>query len=58
MLLSDGFGTSARQATSALGPLGYELEVCAPRPFSLGRLLWFVHGFHRCPPAGGVDPMG
>ena len=56
VLLSNGSSTSACRAISAPGPPGYELEVCAPRPFSLGRLARFVHVFHHRPPVG-VDPM-
>ena len=32
ILLSEGSSTNAREVISALGPLGYVLEVCDPNP--------------------------
>ncbi len=57
VLLSEGASTSARQAITALGLRGYELDVCDPSPFCLGRFSRFVRRFHRCP-ALGADPHG
>ena len=57
ILLSEGASTSARQAITALGLNGHDIEVCDPSPLCLGRFSRFVSRFHRCP-ALGNDPQG
>jgi predicted ATP-grasp superfamily ATP-dependent carboligase len=57
VLLSEGASTSARQAITALGLNGHEIEVCDPNPLCLGRFSRFVSRFHRCPGLG-TDPHG
>jgi predicted ATP-grasp superfamily ATP-dependent carboligase len=57
ILLSEGASTSARQAITALGLKGHEVEVCDPDPHCLGRFSRFVSRFHRCPGLG-ADPEG
>ena len=54
VLFSEGSSLSARQALSALGPLGYRIDVCDPNPFCVSRFSRFVHQFHRSP-ALGID---
>jgi glutathione synthase/RimK-type ligase-like ATP-grasp enzyme len=55
ILLSEGASTSARQAITALAAEGYEVEICDPHPFCLGRFSRLVRRYHRCP-AMGADP--
>jgi len=55
VLFSEGSSLSARQALSALGPLGYRLDVCDPNPFCISRFSRFVRRFYRCP-TFGTDP--
>jgi hypothetical protein len=55
VLFSEGSSLSARQALSALGPLGYRIDVCDPNPLCLSRFSRFVRRFHRSP-ALGTDP--
>jgi predicted ATP-grasp superfamily ATP-dependent carboligase len=55
ILFSEGSSLSARQALSALGPLGYRIDVCDPNPLCLSRFSRFVRRFHRSP-ALGTDP--
>ncbi len=55
ILFCEGSSLSARQAITTLGLKGYELEICNPDPFCIGRFSRFVHRFHRCP-ALGRDP--
>lgn len=57
VLLSEGASTSAREAVTALGLAGYEVEVCDPDPHCLSRFSRFVRRFHRCPGLG-ADPEG
>jgi predicted ATP-grasp superfamily ATP-dependent carboligase len=57
VLLSEGASTSARQAITALGLRGHDVEICDPSPFCLGRFSRFVSQFHRCP-GMGIDPQG
>ncbi|MEE4236967.1 MAG: ATP-grasp domain-containing protein [Anderseniella sp.] len=57
ILLSEGTSTSARQAITALGLGGYEIEISDPAAWCLGRFSRFVHRFHRCPGLG-EDPSG
>lgn len=49
ILLSEGSSTSAREAITALGIGGHDIEVCDPNPYCLGRFSRFVSRFHRCP---------
>jgi predicted ATP-grasp superfamily ATP-dependent carboligase len=55
ILFSEGSSLSARQALSALGPLGYQIDVCDPNPFCISRFSRFVRRFYRSPPLG-TDP--
>ena len=57
VLLSEGASTSARQAITALGLNGHDIEVCDPNPLCLGRFSQFVSRFHRCPGLA-TDPHG
>ncbi|MGD0762669.1 MAG: hypothetical protein ABR929_05665 [Roseiarcus sp.] len=57
ILLSEGSSTNARETISALGPLGYVLDVCDPNPVCLGRFSRYVRKVHRSPVSGN-DPMG
>jgi hypothetical protein len=57
VLFSEGSSLSARQALSALGPLGYRIDVCDPNPLCLSRFSRFVRRFYRSP-ALGADPAG
>jgi predicted ATP-grasp superfamily ATP-dependent carboligase len=57
ILLSEGASTSARQAITALGLNGHDMEVCDPSPFCLSRFSRFVSRLHRCPGLGH-DPIG
>lgn len=57
ILLSEGSSTNAREVISALGPLGYVLDVCDPNPMCLGRFSRYVRKVHRSP-VSGSDPMG
>lgn len=49
VLLSEGSSLSSRQAITALGQLGYRLDVCDPNPACIGRFSAFVRRFYRCP---------
>lgn len=57
ILLSEGSSTSAREAITALGLKGHELEICDPDRHCIGRFSRFVRRFHRCPGLG-ADPEG
>jgi Carbamoyl-phosphate synthase L chain, ATP binding domain len=57
ILLSEGASTSARQAITALGLKGHEVEICDPDPHCLGRFSRLIRRFHRCPGLG-ADPEG
>ncbi len=57
VLLSEGSSLSARQAISALGRTGVQIEICDPDPLCLGRFSRFVRTWHRCP-RWNVDPVG
>jgi predicted ATP-grasp superfamily ATP-dependent carboligase len=57
ILLSEGSSTNAREVISALGPLGYVLDVCDPNPICLGRFSRYVRRVHRSP-VSGRDPIG
>jgi predicted ATP-grasp superfamily ATP-dependent carboligase len=52
ILLSEGTSTSAREAMTALGLSGYEIEVCDPAPWCLARFSRFLKRFHPCPGMG------
>src|SRR5947207_5695296 len=56
VLFPEGSSFSAREAVSALGPLGYQLDVCDPNPFFICRFSRFVKTFHRSP-AMGKNPL-
>jgi predicted ATP-grasp superfamily ATP-dependent carboligase len=50
VLLSEGSSLSARQMLYALGPLGYRLDVCDPRPYTcLARFSRYARHIHCCP---------
>lgn len=57
ILLSEGTSTSARQAITALGLSGHEVDICDPSPWCPARFSRFLHRFHRCP-GMGEDPSG
>jgi hypothetical protein len=57
ILLSEGTSTSAREAITALGLSGYEIEICDPSPWCPARFSPFAHRFHRCP-GMGENPSG
>jgi predicted ATP-grasp superfamily ATP-dependent carboligase len=57
ILFSEGASTSARQAITALGVNGHDIEICDPSPLCLSRFSRFVSQFHQCP-ALGHDPEG
>lgn len=57
VLLTEASSLSAREAVSALGPLGYRIEVCDPDPWCVCRFSRFVRAGHDCRPAGW-DPRG
>jgi hypothetical protein len=56
VLLTEGSSLTAREVVTALGPLGYRLEVCDPNPICMARFSRYVHAVHRCPPLG-ADPI-
>jgi predicted ATP-grasp superfamily ATP-dependent carboligase len=56
ILFSEGSSLSARQTLSALGPLGYTIDVCDPNPFCLSRCSRFLRRFYRSP-ALGANPV-
>jgi predicted ATP-grasp superfamily ATP-dependent carboligase len=49
VLLSEGSSLSSRQTITALGPLGYQIDVCDSNQFCMGRFSRFVRRFYRCP---------
>lgn len=49
ILLSEGSSTSAREAVTAFGMRGHEIEICDPDPRCFARFSRFVTKFHRCP---------
>jgi len=57
ILLSEGSSTNAREVISALGPMGYVLDVCDPNPICLARFSRYVRKVYRSP-VSGSDPMG
>jgi predicted ATP-grasp superfamily ATP-dependent carboligase len=42
---------------TALGPLGYRLDICDPNPLCMGRFSRYVNKVYRCP-ISGRDPIG
>lgn len=52
ILVSEGASTSAREAITALGLRGYEIEVCDPGQWCPSRFSRFVKRFHVCPGIG------
>src|SRR5262249_7951892 len=44
-----GSSLSSRQTITALGPLGYQIDVCDSNQFCIGRFSRFVRRFYRCP---------
>jgi hypothetical protein len=57
ILLSEGSSTNVREMISALGPLGYILDIVDPNPFCMGRFSRHVHKVYPCP-VSGADPIG
>jgi predicted ATP-grasp superfamily ATP-dependent carboligase len=58
ILLTEGSSLSARQTLTALGPLGYSIDVCDPQPgWCLARFSRYVRKLFRCPPFD-LDPAG
>ena len=57
ILLSEGSSTNVREMITALGPLGYTLDICDPNPLCMGRFSRYVHRVYRCPTSGS-DPVG
>ncbi len=56
ILFPEGSSLSAREALSALGRLGYTIDICDPNPLCVCRFSRFVHTFHRCP-SWGIHPL-
>lgn len=57
ILLSEGSSTNVREMITALGPLGYTLDICDPNPMCMGRFSRYIHAVYRCPTSGS-DPIG
>ena len=57
VLLSEGQSTSAREAVTALGLAGHEVEIADPHTLCFCRFSRFVHRVHRVPPIA-TDPRG
>jgi predicted ATP-grasp superfamily ATP-dependent carboligase len=57
ILLSEGSSLSSREAITALGLAGHQVELVSSNPICLGRFSRFVNRVHRAP-ASGVDPDG
>ena len=57
ILLSEGSSTNVREMITALGPLGYTLDICDPNPLCMGRFSRYIHKVYRCPTSGS-DPVG
>lgn len=56
ILFSEGSSLSAREALSALGPLGYEIHICDPDPFCICRFSKYVKKYHQSPTIG-IEPI-
>ncbi len=57
ILLSEGSSTNVREMITALGPLGYTIDICDPNPFCMGRFSTYIHKIYQCPKSGD-DPVG
>jgi predicted ATP-grasp superfamily ATP-dependent carboligase len=57
ILLSEGSSLSSREAITAFGLAGHQVELVSSNPICLGRFSRFVNRVHRVP-ASGVDPDG
>jgi predicted ATP-grasp superfamily ATP-dependent carboligase len=57
ILLSEGSSLSSREAITAFGLAGHQVELVSSNPICLGRFSRFVNRVHRAP-ASGVDPDG
>lgn len=57
ILLSEGSSTNSREVISALGPMGYVIDVCDPNPFCMARFSRYVRKVHHGP-VSGSDPIG
>lgn len=57
VLLSEGSSTNVREMITALGPLGYTMDICDPNPYCMGRFSSYIHKVYRCPRSGD-DPIG
>jgi predicted ATP-grasp superfamily ATP-dependent carboligase len=57
ILLSEGSSLSSREAITAFGLAGHQVELVSSNPVCLGRFSRFVDRVHRAP-AAGVDPDG
>jgi hypothetical protein len=52
ILLSEGSSLSARESITALGIVGYRVDVCDPDSLCLGRFSRFVRRYYPCPAVG------
>jgi len=52
ILLSEGSSLSARQAITALGPLGYQIDILDSNPMCMGAMSRFVRQRINCPRLG------
>jgi len=57
ILLSEGSSLSSREAITAFGLTGHQVELVSSNPICLGRFSRFVNRVHRVP-ASGADPDG
>jgi predicted ATP-grasp superfamily ATP-dependent carboligase len=57
ILLSEGSSLSSREAITAFGLAGHQVELVSSNPICLGRFSRFVNRVHRVP-ASGADPDG
>lgn len=57
ILLSEGSSTNVREMITALGPLGYPIDICDPNPYCMGRFSSYIHKVYQCPKSGD-DPVG
>jgi predicted ATP-grasp superfamily ATP-dependent carboligase len=57
ILLSEGSSTNVREMITALGPLGYIIDICDPDPYCMGRFSSYIRKVYRCPKSGD-DPVG
>lgn len=57
ILLSEGSSLSSREAITAFGLAGHQVELVSSNPICLGRFSRFVNRVHRAP-ASGADPDG